>query len=102
MVFKGVSIRLGRIAPIVLGNELLKAAVRGLRGISRCLRKEPTPRAVELPAILGRLGRPIHANQVLHRKADVILSIRKTGDLCDRRLGHNFGYKDDTSSVLVP
>jgi hypothetical protein len=39
---------------------------------------------------------------VLHRKADVILSIRKSSELRDCPPGNNFGDKDHTSSVLVP
>src|SRR5580692_4517591 len=102
MVFNGVSITLGRITPIVLGNELLQAALLGTRGSAQCPRIEPAPRAVELPLILGRLGRSTHIDAVLHGKADVILSICKSSNLRYRPLGNNFGNENYTSPVLAP
>src|SRR5271163_672495 len=101
MVFKGVSTP-GGIAPIVLGDELLQAALRSLRGTGRCLRIEPAPRAVELPPVLHRLGLSIHIDAVPHRKADVVFSIRESGDLCHCPPGNNFGDKNQTSAILVP
>src|SRR5271163_729692 len=102
VIFECVSVSLSGITPIVLGNELLQAAVRGLRGTGRCLRRELTPRAVELPSILGRLDRPMHVDAVLHWKTEVVLLIRKPGDLCNCPPGHYFGDEDDASPVLVP
>jgi hypothetical protein len=67
----------------MLGNELLKAAFRGMRGTKRCLRIKPAPSTIQSPRILGRLDLSSHIDAVLHRKANVILSIRKPSDLCD-------------------
>jgi hypothetical protein len=102
VIFKCVSVTLSGITPIVLGNELQQAAVRGLHGTGRCLRRELTPRSVELPSILGRLDRAMQVDAVLRWKAEVVLLIRKPGNLRDCPPGHDFGDKDDASPVLVP
>src|SRR5580704_12865704 len=62
---------------------------------------ELAPGAVELKSIVDRIRCPIRIDRVLHRKPDVILSIRNPSDLRDCPLGNDLGDKDDTSSALV-
>src|SRR2546427_8585602 len=96
-----MTISLSRIAPIVLANELFQATLFGRRGSNRRMRIQPVPSAVELPRILGCFAGPVRLDAVPHRKADVILSIRKSSDLRDCPFGNNLGDKNHTPPVLI-
>ena len=63
--------------------------------------KKLAPSTVDLPLIFGSFRLSIHIDAVLHRKADVVLSIRQSSDLRDCPHRNNLGDKNNASAVLI-
>src|SRR5271157_1331174 len=56
VIFEAAAGALRGITPIMLGDELLHTALRGMRGSALRLREKLAPAAVIAPPILGGLG----------------------------------------------
>jgi hypothetical protein len=100
-IFKGVATALAGVAPIVLGRELLEAALFGRRGRAGCVCVELGPTASELPFILGCLDRAGHVDAMLHGETYIVFSIRKSSDQRHGPFGNDLGDKNHTSSLLI-
>src|SRR5579859_2948186 len=101
VVLEGGPASLPRIAPVVLGDELLQTALPRLFGKFCGLSKDPAPLAVHPPLILHTIPRPVRCNLVPHRKTHIIFAIEHASGGRNRAFGHDLGDEYNSYSLFA-
>src|SRR5580692_6491157 len=98
-IFRAAAIRLRRIAPVVLGDELAQGAVAGKVVLPSSLLPHRRSSRPGSPGVFGLDGGcfRLRVNSMSHGCAGVLLPIEKPRSDCNRELWNQLANENDTA-----